>query len=273
MRGFLLLSVFVFLTVLAHGQSLDELRRKKEKTNEQIRYTTKLLEESKKSEKQTLNKYKILNKQIELRTNLITGINSEVGVLAGFIDQNVWLVNSLNTDLEALKKEYANMIVFAQQNQTNYSKMLFVLSSNSFNQAYKRLMYLRQYTEYRKRQAELIQWIRDLIQKKVGHLQQQRTEKETLLQSKKREADQLNKEKKQQGQFLTSLQQKQKDIEKKLREQQQIDKQLSNEIQRIIEEEVKKAKQSGKTSFEMTPEQKLVSGQFEQNKRRIPWPV
>jgi len=273
MRSFLLLSVFVFLTVLANGQSLDELRTKKEKTNEQIKYTTRLLEEAKKNQKKTLNKYNILNKQIELRTSLITGINSEVGVLVEFIDQNAWLVSSLNADLEDLKKEYANMIVFARKNQTNYSMVLFILSSNSFNQAYKRIMYLRQYTEYRKKQAELIQWIRDLIQIKVGRLQQQRTEKETLIQTKKREADQLSKEKKQQGQYLTTLQEKQKEFEKKLREQQRIESQLSHEIQRIIDEEVKKAKQSGKTGFEMTPEQKLVSGQFEQNKRRIPWPV
>jgi septal ring factor EnvC (AmiA/AmiB activator) len=277
MKVFILLSVFMMLTVFTQGQSLEELRKKKEKTNAQIKYTTKLLEEAKKSEKQTLNKYKILNKQIELRTTLITGINSEVVVLADFIDQNAWLVSSLNADLEGLKKEYANMIVFAQRNQTNYSKLLFVLSSNSFNQAYKRLMYLRQYTEYRKRQAELIQWIRDLIQVKVGRLQLQRTEKETLLQSKKREANQLNNEKKQQGKYLTTLQQKQKEFEKKLREQQAIEAQLSNEIQKIIEEEVqkakKKAKETGKTSYEMTPEEKLASGQFEQNKHRLPWPV
>lgn len=285
MKGILLFSVFLLFAMLGQAQSLDELRKKKEKTSEQIKYTTKLLEEARKNEKQTLNKYKILNKQIELRTNLITGINSEVGVLGEFIDQNSWLVSSLNSDLEELKKEYAGMILFAQKNQTNYSKILFVLSSNSFNQAYRRIMYLRQYTEYRKRQAELIQWIRDLIQAKLGRLQVQKTEKETLLESKKREADQLTKEKKQQGQNLVSLQQKQKEFEKKLREQQQIDSQLSREIQKIIDEEVEKArerarekdKQTGKTAgttkYEMTPEEKLASGQFEQNKHRLPWPV
>ncbi|MFY9152216.1 MAG: peptidoglycan DD-metalloendopeptidase family protein [Prolixibacteraceae bacterium] len=268
-----LLSVFILLGLLVQGQSLDELRKKKEKTNEQIKYTTKLLEEAKKNEKKTLSKYNILNKQIELRTSLISGINSEVDVLGDFIDQNAWLVNSLNSDLEELKKEYANMILFAQKNQTNYSKVLFMLSANSFNQAYKRLMYLRQYTEYRKRQAELILWIRDLVDVKVKKLQHQRDEKESLLQIKKNEAERLSKEKKQQGQYLTSLQQKQKDFQKKLKEQQQIEAQLSREIQRIIDEEVKKAKDNGKPGFEMTPEQKLVSGQFEQNKRRLPWPV
>jgi septal ring factor EnvC (AmiA/AmiB activator) len=270
---FFLLILLVVLSVTSYGQSLDELRKKKEKTNEEIKYTNRLLEEAKKNEKQTLNKYKILNKQIELRTSLITGINSEVGVLADFIDQNAWLVSSLNSDLEELKREYAGMIQFAQRNQTNYSKVLFLLSADSFNQAYKRLMYLRQYAEYRKKQAELIQWLRDLVQVKVKNLERQRSEKETLLQSKKREADQLNKEKKQQGQFLTKLQQQQKDFQKKLREQQRIEAQLSREIERIIEEEVKKARKSGKDTYEMTPEQKLVSGQFEQNKRRIPWPV
>jgi len=123
----------------------------------------------------------------------------------------------------------------------------------------------------------LIQWIRDLIQTKVSRLEQQKNEKESLLQVKKKEANQLNNEKQQQGKVLTTLQQKQKDFEKKLREQQKIDAQLSREIQKIIEEEVQKAKrnakETGKTGYEMTPEQKLVSGQFEQNKRRLPWPV
>ena len=286
MRSFLLLSLLILLTSLVNGQSLDELRKKKQKTNEDIKYTTKLLEEAKKNQTKTLNKYNILNKQIELRTTLITGINSEVTVISGFIDQNAWLVTSLNNDLEELKKEYAQMIVFAQKNQTNYSKLLFVLSSNSFNQAYKRIMYLKQYTEYRKRQAELIQWIRDLIQVKVSRLQLQRAEKEMLLQSKKQEADKLTKEKKQQGQYLTTLQKKQKEFERKLKEQQQIEAQLSREIQKIIEEEIRKARErekekakqtgkpaSGTTKYEMTPEEKLASGQFEQNKRRLPWPV
>ena len=286
MRSFLLLSLLILLTSLVNGQSLDELRKKKQKTNDDIKYTTKLLEEAKKNQTKTLNKYNILNKQIELRTTLITGINSEVTVISGFIDQNAWLVTSLNNDLEELKKEYAQMIVFAQKNQTNYSKLLFVLSSNSFNQAYKRIMYLKQYTEYRKRQAELIQWIRDLIQVKVSRLQLQRAEKEMLLQSKKQEADKLTKEKKQQGQYLTTLQKKQKEFERKLKEQQQIEAQLSREIQKIIEEEIRKARErekekakqtgkpaSGTTKYEMTPEEKLASGQFEQNKRRLPWPV
>jgi len=270
---FFIFILLIFVTLTSTSQSLDELRKKKEKTNEQIKFTNRLLEEAKKNEKKTLNKYNILNKQIELRTSLITGINSEVGVLAEFIDQNAWLISSLNADLEDLKKEYANMIVFAQRNQANYSKVLFLLSSNSFNQAYKRLMYLRQYTEYRKKQAELIKWIHDLVEAKVTHLQVQRNQKETLLQSQQREARQLSKEKNQQGQYLTSLQQKQKDFKKKLQEQQRVEAQLSREIQRVIDEEVKKARKIGKEKYEMTHEEKLVSGQFEQNRRRIPWPV
>jgi murein hydrolase activator len=296
MRFFLLLSVFLLFGIMVNGQSLDELRKKKQKTNEQIKYTSKLLEEAKKSQVKTLNKYKILNKQIELRTNLITGINSEVTVLSGFIDQNAWLVASLNNDLDELKKEYARMILFAQKNQTAYDKLLFILSSNSFNQAYKRMLYLKQYTEYRKQQAELIQWIRDLIQVKVNRLQLQKAEKEVLLETHKQEAQKLTKAKKQQGQYLTSLQKKQKEYERKLKEQQQIEAQLSHEIQKIIEEEIKKARErekarqakqaassgkssskTGKTSgtikYEMTPEEKLASDKFEQNKRRLPWPV
>jgi septal ring factor EnvC (AmiA/AmiB activator) len=263
----------MLVSTLSWGQSLEELRKKKEKTKEQINYTNRLLEEAKKSEKQTLSKYKILNKQIELRTSLITGINTEVGVLDENIGQNAWLINSLNADLEQLKKEYARLLIFAQRNSTNYSKVLFVLSASDFNQAYKRLVYLKQYTEYRKRQAELINWMHDLIADKVNRLQVRKTEKETLLQSQKAEADKLALEKKEQGKVLTTLQQQQKDFKNKLQEQQKIESQLSRAIERIIEEEVNRAKKKGKENYEMTPEQKLVSGQFEQNRKRIPWPV
>ncbi|HNX54318.1 MAG TPA: peptidoglycan DD-metalloendopeptidase family protein [Prolixibacteraceae bacterium] len=304
MRFFVLLFALLLIGSLANGQSLDELRKKKQKTNDQIKQTTKLLEATKKNQAKTLNKFKILSKQIELRTNLINGINSEVTVLSGFIDQNAWLVASMNNDLEELKKEYAQMILFAQKNQTSYDKLVFILSANSFNQAYKRFMYLKHYTEYRKRQAELIEWIRDLIQAKVSRLQLQKAEKEVLMESKKQENQKLSKEKQQQGQYLTSLQKKQKEFERKLKEQQQIEAQLSREIQRIIEEEVRKARErekererreaaaakasgktsgkaSGKTSsktsgtprIEMTPEEKLASDKFEQNRRRLPWPV
>jgi septal ring factor EnvC (AmiA/AmiB activator) len=270
---FFICLLMMLVSTLSQGQSLEELRKKKEKTKEQINYTNRLLEEAKKNEKQTLNKYNILNKQIELRTNLITGINTEVGVLDENIGQNAWLINSLNADLEELKKEYARMLVFAQRNSTNYSKVLFVLSASDFNQAYKRMVYLKQYTEYRKRQAELINWMHDLISDKVNKLQVRRTEKETLLQTQKAEAEKLAREKKEQGKVLTTLQQQQKDFKKKLQEQQKIESQLSRAIERIIEEEVNRAKKSGKETYEMTPEQKLVSGQFEQNKKRIPWPV
>jgi septal ring factor EnvC (AmiA/AmiB activator) len=292
MKFIILLSVFLLIGGVVSSQSLDELRKKKQNTNEQIKQTTRLLEDTKKNQVKTLNKYKILNKQIELRTNLINGINSEVTVLSDFIDQNAWLVASMNNDLEELKKEYAKLVVFAQTNQTSYDKLLFVLSANSFNQAYKRMMYLKHYSEYRKNQAELIKWIRDLIQVKVSKLQLQKAEKEVLLESKKQETQKLSVEKQQQGQFLTSLQKKQKEFEKKLKEQQQIEVQLSREIQRIIEEEVRKARErekererraaasgkaSGKTSgspgMELTPEEKLASDKFEQNKRRLPWPV
>jgi septal ring factor EnvC (AmiA/AmiB activator) len=263
----------MLVSTLSWGQSLEELRKKKEKTKEQINYTNRLLEEAKKSEKQTLSKYKILNKQIELRTSLITGINTEVGVLDENIGQNAWLINSLNADLEELKKEYARLLIFAQRNNTNYSKVLFVLSASDFNQAYKRMVYLKQYTDYRKRQAELINWMHDLIADKVNRLQVRKTEKETLLQSQKAEADKLALEKKEQGKVLTTLQQQQKDFKNKLQEQQKIESQLSRAIERIIEEEVNRAKKKGKENYEMTHEQKLVSGQFEQNRKRIPWPV
>jgi septal ring factor EnvC (AmiA/AmiB activator) len=284
MNRFFVLFFFVFCTGLAFGQSLNELRSKKQKTSEEIQYTNKLLEEARKNERSTVTKLNLLNKQIELRNSLISGINAEVDALSGYIDDNAWVVQQLSNDLGEIKADYAEMVRLAQKNRSSYDKIMFVLSANSFNQAYKRMSYLRQYTDYRRKQAEIILSLKDLIEKKVAELEKQRAMKRSVLQEKQNETNQLNREKQQQNKYINELKGQQNELRKKLRQQQQIEEQLSREIERIIEEEARKAmqkqdvgktKQTGSVSggMALTPEQKLVAGKFEKNRGRLPWPV
>ncbi len=268
----LFLSVFFLLAGLSlSGQSLTDLRAKKVNTTQVIQYTSTLLQEAQKSEKATLGKLQLLNSQIQNRNQLIQSINGEINLLDGYIAENAQVSAMLNADLTSLKKEYAAMIRFAQKNKNSYDMLIFLLSSENLNQAYKRMLYLRQYAQYRKSQAEVIMTISGLLEEKVAELEEQKQEKAQLLASKNDEARQLVGEKTQQSKQVQSLQEQQRDLRKKLREQQQEQEKLDREIERLLAEEAKKARDTGE--LEMTPEQKLLAAGFENNRGRIPWPV
>ncbi|KOH43786.1 murein hydrolase activator EnvC family protein [Sunxiuqinia dokdonensis] len=268
----LFLSLFFLLAVLsAGGQSLTDLRAKKDNTTKVIQYTSTLLQEAEKSEKATLGRVQLLNTQIQNRNQLIQSLNDEIKLLERYIDENTQVSEMLKSDLETLRKEYAAMIRFARKNKNSYDMLIFLLSSENLNQAYKRMLYLRQYAKYRKSQAEVIQTISGLLDEKVVELEQQKQEQAQLLASKSDEARRLMGEKSEQSRQVQSLQQQQRDLRKKLREQQQEQEKLDREIERLLAEEAKKAREDG--ALEMSPEQKLLAAGFENNRGRIPWPV
>ncbi|WP_159521257.1 murein hydrolase activator EnvC family protein [Sunxiuqinia indica] len=271
MKGVFLSLLLLYSGLTSIGQSLTDLRTKKENTEQVIKYTSSLLQEAQKNEKVSLNKLKLLNSQIENRNQLIRAIGSEVDALNNYIAENSEVSEMLQTDLKDLKKEYAAMIRFAQKNKNSYDMLIFLLSAENLNQAYKRMLYLKQYARYRKSQVEVIQALQQILEEKVAKLKTQKQQKAELLASQQTEADQLLSEKNQQNQQVQNLQRQQRQLRKKLREQQKEQEELNREIERLIEEEARKAREKGQ--FEMTPDQKLLAANFQENKGRIPWPV
>jgi septal ring factor EnvC (AmiA/AmiB activator) len=268
----LLLSLVLFLSVLSlSGQSITDLRAKKAETNQRIQFTSKLLQEAQKSEKSSLGKLQLLNSQIQNRNQLIENINTEIRLLNNYINDNTLVSKMLGNDLSHLKKEYAAMVRFAQKNKNSYDMIIFLLSAENLNQAYKRMLYLKQYAKYRRSQTEVILAVNGLLNSKIESLKKQKQEKADLLTTKNVEAKQLLGEKTQQDKNLQSLKTQQQDLKKKLRDQQKEEEKLNREIERLIEEEAKLARDKGQ--FEMAPDQKLLAADFEKNKGRIPWPV
>ncbi|MCW0481447.1 murein hydrolase activator EnvC family protein [Gaoshiqia sediminis] len=264
---------FVFVLALwsAQGQSLTDLRKKKTDAEQALKYTSSLLEEARKHEKASLNKLRLINSQIQTRNDFIGNINVELNIIDRYIAENTEVVNMLKSDLDELKKEYASMVRFAQKNKNSYDVLLFLLSADNLNQAYKRFLYLRQYAKYRKAQAEIITSLSGLIDQKISSLEKQRQQKANLLLGKREETKLLENEKREQDQYLSSLKLKQQDLRKKLREQEKEQEELNRAIQRMLEEETRKMQAKGE--FQLTPEQQLVAADFEKNKGRIPWPV
>ena len=273
MKILLVTGFFVLLYFVGLSQSIDDLQKKKQKAEKEIEYTTKLLNEVQKNQKLSLNRVQLLNKQIEQRNAVISTINDEITVYQQFIDNNNLAIRMMSSDLKAIKKEYAELIRSAYRNRNAYDQVLFLLSADNANQAYRRYLYMKRYTAYRESQAEIINAIQLALDQKSEKLEQQKLIKLQLVTDTKVEARQLSQEKTQKNSEIQRLQKEQQTLRKKLQQQREIEQRLENEIQKIIEEEARKSKASGTTGFSLTPEQKLVGESFVQNKKKLPWPV
>ncbi len=228
-------------TISLQAQTRSELEKKHKKTQEEIKYTNNLLKQTQRDKKISMNQLMILNKKIAARQELVNTITTEVQSLDGKIDENQQNINSLEKNLQHLKQNYAKMIVFAYKTRTSYDKLMFILSAKDFNNAYRRLKYLQQYADFRKKQMEKIVSTKQDLSKKVNDLQTKKIDKENLLNEEKQETNQLTSEKGEQAQMLKSLKSKEKELAKKLTDQKLADQKLKNIINDLIAEEIKKA--------------------------------
>lgn len=268
-------SVLVCFSANTFGQSLEELRKQKEKTASEIEYINNLLKETNSNAKASLNRLAVLERQIKLQDNLINNITGEIGYLDASIQQNSRRIDSLSKELESVKLKYASMIRYAQRNQNSNNQLLFLFSSQDFNQAYKRFIYLRQYSDYRRKQAERIADFKNSISNQLLAFNLQKEEKKSLLVAKVNQTKIIEKQKSQQNDVYSELRQKEKDLKKKLENQRKSELRLQQEIERVIAEEARKSnrKSSKETGFALTSEEKILSGDFNKNQGKLPWPV
>lgn len=270
---FLLLSVFS----LYSQDKKSKLENDKKKIEEEIKYNSKLLDETKKSQKTTINQLVVIKKQISSREKLIMNINAEIKSVSEEIENNNQTLTELNNELAKLKEEYAAMIYYAHKNRSSYDKLMFIFSSTDFNQAYKRLKYFQQYSAYRKTQVLLIEQTQEEIRQKLADLENLKLAKVELLKSFESERTKLSKEKELQNKTISQLNQKEKELLATIKEKEKAAKKLQKEIEKIIAEEISAAsKKTGATksgSFDLTPSEVKLSADFRQNKGILPWPL
>ena len=279
----------------AFGQSKKELEKKKSAIQKDIEYTNQLLKQTKKNKSASLNQLVTLNKKITFRSELITTIHTEINSVENEIGDISTNIDSLNSRLVNLKQQYGQMLYFAYQNQSTYSKMMFVFSANGFNQAFKRIQYLRQLSKYREMQRDVIVELQDSLNGKKTKLQVVKNDKTQLLTAQQKEKSQLDKEKKEQVYMLNNLTSREKRLRNDLKEKARQEQNLANKIEDIIRKEIEMAKAAAKrqsnsgasanaskrktevpstaTVLANTPETIKLSNDFESNRGRLPWPV
>lgn len=300
--------LFFLLIFSAGAQTKQSLENKKKKLNEEISQINSMLSETKAGKKSSLNQLVAINQKISIRQELINTIMAEISKLNREIRQNEKEIAKLKENLAKLKADYARMIYYAQRNQDSYSRLVFIFAAGDFNQAYMRLKYFQQYSQFRKQQAEEIMKAQTLLIAKIEELKEKRHQKNVLLGSEEEEKGNLNKEKQDQEVVLTELQKKEKDLkaelEKKKRDaeslQLQIKKLIAEEIKRKAEEaakaeaalaakkaaekknkankakdnkEVKDIKKESHVIPEISEESIELSNGFANNRGKLPWPV
>jgi septal ring factor EnvC (AmiA/AmiB activator) len=272
---FLLLNSF---TTDAQSAKQKELEAKRVKFQNELKQLNVFLFSNKKEEKSVVSLVEDLNYKVSVRRNLIKVTNDQANLLTREINANQNEITSLRDQLIALKKDYSEMIVKSYKNKSEQSRMMFLLSSDDFKQAYKRLQYIKQYADYQKEQGDLIKGKTTKLQGLNTDLLRQKSDKDKLIVENRAAKKELEKELKEQDKLMASIRQNLNSYSSKIKKKQQEIDAIDREINRLIREAIaasnkKAGKSKSSSDFSLTPEAKLIAKNFAANKGKLPWPV
>ncbi len=274
--SFILLIIICLLPLSLLGQSRQELEKQRLQLQKEIKEINTLLFQSQKKEKTLLSDLSDLTQRIGVRTKLINTINEETNQLKVEIQENERQVKLLEERLEYLKKDYANMVVQSYKSKTKNSRLMFLLSSENFLQAYKRLEYLKQFTAYRVRQGEEIKEETIKLHNLNDYLVERRNEKEALLAINQEEKDSISKEKASRETLVKSVKKKEKKYIAQINNKQKEEKRIDAKIEALIAEAIAKSNKESNvksSGFALTPEAIALEKDFISNKGKLPSPV
>ncbi|MBN1143143.1 MAG: peptidoglycan DD-metalloendopeptidase family protein [Bacteroidales bacterium] len=264
--------IVVFAGQLTGQNNAKKIRESRDKTLREIEYANKLLIETQGKTKESLNEVNLINHKLSKRKEYLIGIEVEMSVLDQAIEGNQLTINNVEKEIEKLKLLYARMIVNGYKNQSRKFGIMYFLASENLNQLYRRIRTIKLFNSYlKKKHSELSELRMDYLRRN-DELQKLKNEKDVLVKKAKRETLTIQQEVNQKNNLVKQLKKKQKEIEAEIKNKEGTAKKLENELRRIIAEEKKKIKSSG-SKERMTPAEKIISGDFEKNAGRLPWPT
>ena len=227
-----------------------------------------MLKQTKKDETATMNKLNLIGENIKTQRKLINTLDNEISALDRQMKKLNASKDSLQVLLDKYKADYAQMVRQSHYARMQQSPLLFILSSDNFQQMIRRARYTQQVARFRQQQVEHIRNTQAEIDTQNELLRTNRNDKKTALNNRKREQENLKRDEKKQKTMLNQLKSKEKDLTKKLKQQQKKVAELNKKIDDMVRKQAEKA---SKTT--LTKEQQLLSGGFEANKGRLPWPI
>ena len=254
-----------------------ELEVQKQRLTSEIKQINTLLFKNTKKKKDVLSEVEDLNLKIAVRSQLVNVNNQQANLLTRQISVNERDIGNLRKELTALKKDYAEMIRKSYKSKSSQNRLMFLFSSESFLQAYKRIQYMKQYASFRKKQGDEIAAKTTTLQTLNTTLINQKRKKEALVSENRKVQQTLEGERKSQEVLIRSLKKRASSLASSIKQKQKKAAAIDREIERLIREAIAASnKAAGKKSskaFALTPEARLLAKNFTANKGRLPWPV
>ena len=276
---YILFICFFLVSFSSFSQERKVLEKKHKKLKNEIKQINSLLIKAKKEKGNALDDLSDLSQKISTRERLINVIELESKKLSTEIKANEKQLKNYNNQLKKLKKEYADMVVKTHKSKSQQSKTMFLLSSESFYQAYKRLKYMQQYNDYRKKQGEDIIVKTNEIKEFNNSLIKKKKEKENLIAAKKSQKEQIEIDKKSKEKLVSKIKRDERKYKRNLKRKIKEDKKITARIDKLIKDAIakankgKKATKKGSVGFVLDAAEKKLLANFEQNKGSLPWPV
>ena len=288
----ILLFFLSFFSFLSFSQNKQQLKEQKNIVEKEISFTVNLLEKTKANKKNSLKYLKVLDSKINNEDKLLKIMNMEVNLLKKQIviaqkkiNFSVSEIKRIEEDIIKLKDEYASMLYSLQKNRSSKNNLIFIVSSSTFNQAYKRVLYLKQYSQSRIKHFTKINITQDSLAAENANLAIQIIQLEAdkklsvdLINSKKVKIDDFTKTKIEKNSLVSNLSKSETMFKSKIKQQQLRAKELDDKIKEIIKEEIRLAREkaekiNGDNKFSLTPEALILSNEFSSNKGKLPWPL
>ena len=269
---------FLFSVIQLNAQDYRERQKKLEaqkiSLKKEISQINNLIADSKKRSKNLANDLEDLQLKISVRDKLININNSQLNNLTSIINNQNDRIARLESDLTNLKTEYEKIIYNSYKKRSTQMKLMFLFASENINQAFKRFQYFKQYSKYRKKQADRIVKVQNDIEDTVDSLLIIKNQKQKIIRENQDIKKSLSKEKKQQDDLFDSLLKNQKNYAAQISEKEKQAKLIDNEIEKLIRLAIAESNNNkNSTNFALTPEGRIVSSNFQANRGRLPWPV
>jgi septal ring factor EnvC (AmiA/AmiB activator) len=273
---------FFFLLVFSvfplNAQSYEARQKKLEaqkiSLKKEINQINSLIADSRKKSKNLANDLEDLQLKISVRDKLINVNNSQLNNLTNIIYNQTEKLTDLESDLIKLKNEYEKIIYSSYKKRSTEMKLMFLFASENINQAFKRFQYFKQYSKYRKKQADKIVLIQSQISQTIDSLKIRKTNKQSIIDENRLVKQSLSQEKQEQNSLFKNLIKSQKTYAAEINKKEKQARLIDNEIKKLIRLAIAESnKNNNSTNFALTPEGRLISTNFQANKGRLPWPV
>jgi septal ring factor EnvC (AmiA/AmiB activator) len=240
--------LFITATAFAQPQSREDLEKQRQQLKKELEQTEKLLNDNKAKTKENFTQWTLIKKKVDLQDRVIDNLNHDINIL----DNNMYItqkdINRYNRLLDTLKQEYAKSMVYAYKNRGNYDFMNFIFSAGSFNDAIKRIAYLKSYRNYREMQGENILRTQELRRQRIEELSGTKQKKNVVLQTKDKEMNVLESQKGEQDKILSELKKQGKQLNTqyaaKKKQMQKVDNAIAAAIKKALDDARKVAKKA-----------------------------